>query len=199
MNQVLRKFIHRAPRYILRPSDSQILNFSKQSETGSKHTTKIINISTTGIAFVVSRWQAPRIGDLIKIEFPIPAGDQVAWWAKVVRIESYTDQRWWDSSDSFDSPEEVVIAVTYIDLPEGHRKEIQKGLDERYQQLKKEYYASWVRGFTDFAFRNFWNFVLFGLCIVASVFALMLFTKYEPLFDRKNGSVYYKFFDKWDF
>ncbi len=189
----------RAPRYILRPYDSQILNFSKQKESGTKHTTEIVNISTTGIAFVVDRMNSPRIGDHIKIEFPIPAGEQVAWWARVVRMESYSDQRWWDDSDSFDSPQDVIVAVTYINLPEGHRKQIQAGLEERYQQLKKQYYAAYFRGFGEFLVRNFWNFVLFGLCIFASVMALMLFTKYEPLFDRKNGSVYYKMFEKWDF
>lgn len=199
MNQVLRKFIPRAPRYVLRPSDSQVLSFSKANERGAKHETRIINLSSTGIAFLVDRSEAPRIGDHIKIEFPIPSGTQVAWWARVVRMESYSDQRWWEDKDSFDSPKQVVVGVHYIDLPDGHRRDIQKGLENRYKELKSQYMKERLRDVKDFAFGNFWNFVLFGLCIVACVMALSLFTHYEPLFDRKNGSAYFKLFEGWDF
>lgn len=199
MNQVLRKFIPRAPRYVLRPSDAQVLSFSKERERGTKHETRIINVSATGIAFLVSREEAPRIGDHIKIEFPVPGGNNVAWWARVARIESYSDERWWDKNDSFDSPKQVVVGVQYIDLPDGHKRDIQKGLEIRYKELKQQYFKERLSEAKEFAVGNFWNFILFGLCIVAGVMAIMLFTHYEPIFDRKNGSAYFKLFEDWDF
>ncbi len=183
----------------MRPSDSQVLSFSREKERGTKHETRIINLSSTGIAFLVDRSEAPRIGDHIKIEFPIPSGSHVAWWARVVRMESYSDQRWWENKDSFDSPRQVVVGIQYIDLPDGHRRDIQKGLENRYKELKQQYLKERINDVKAFAFGNFWNFVLFALCIVACVMALSLFTHYEPLFDRKNGSAYFKLFEGLDF
>lgn len=199
MSQVLQKFIPRAPRYVLRPGDSEVLRFAPNGSNNQTHQTKIINLSQTGIAFLVETPQSPKIGDLIKIEFAIPASEQVAWWAKVVRIEAASQSRWWDQRDETNSPSHVVVAVTYVEMPDGHRREIQKGLNQRYKQLRKQYYTEWLVDFSFFIKRNFWNFVLFGLCSVAAILAIVLFTHYEPLFDRKNGSVYFEMFEGLDF
>lgn len=199
MNQALKYFIPRAPRYILRPSDSQILYFAQKNENGIKHPTRIVNVSTSGIAFLVTKAEAPRIDDHVKIEFPVPGGEQVAWWARVVRIESYSDSRWWSQNDSFDSSHEVLIAVTYVDLPSGHRKDIQQALQNRFHELQKQHRKEYFNDLKDFLLTNFWNFVLFGLCAVAAVLALALFTRYEPLFDVKDGSAYDKLFEGMDF
>ena len=148
---------------------------------------------------MVENSNAPKIGDLIKIEFQVPGSDQVAWWARVVRIEAYSQSRWWEENNETNSPTHVVVAVTYVELPEGHRKDIQKGLDKRFKELRSQYYYEWILDFGSFLKRNFWNFVLFGLCAVAAVMAIALFTYYEPLFDRKNGSIYFQMFEGMDF
>ena len=157
MSQTLRKFVPRASRYVLRPGDSQVLYFTHENEHGRKHATRIVNISSTGIAFLVEKSDAPSIGEHIKIEFPIPGGEQAAWWAKVVRMEAYSDNPWWDSKDSHESHHQVLVGLMYIDLPEGHRKAIQKGLHHRYQELKKQYYLEWARDLKEVLLGNFWK------------------------------------------
>lgn len=199
MNQILRKFIPRAPRYVLRPGDSEVMRFSPKSGHGKIQQTKFLNISQTGLAFMADSSQTPHIGEMIKIEFSIPGGEQVAWWAKVVRIEAYSDSRWWDKTNDSNSTDHIVIAVTYVDLPEGHRRQIQQGLSQRFKELKKQYYFEGLQDFGSFIRRNFWNFVLFGLCAITAVMAIGLFTYYEPLFDRKNGSIYFQMFEGLDF
>ena len=87
MGQILRKFVSRAPRYVLRPTDNQIFRYALNDQRMRPHSTRFLNLSETGVAFLVDQGVVPRIGETIKVEFPLPGGDQVAWWARVVRIE----------------------------------------------------------------------------------------------------------------
>ena len=196
----LRQFMPRAPRYVLRPEDAQLLFFAHPGQTaGNKYPTKIINVSETGIAFLVYKSTAPRIGDLIKIEFPIPGAEQIAWWARVVRMEEYSSSPWWRDSDETSSSTEIMVGVTFEHLPAGHRKEIKEGLWSRYQDLIAEHKRQQRARFIEFTKENFWHFILFTLCTVAGVMALYWISTLEPLFDLLKGSKYLEFWDKLPF
>src|SRR5690606_17849126 len=93
MSASLKKFVSRAPRYTLRPNDNHFMRFAHKEDSGHVYTTRFVDISLTGLAFITDRENAPFIYDMIKIEIPLPGGQQVAWWAKVVRIEEYNPQK----------------------------------------------------------------------------------------------------------
>src|ERR1700733_8248261 len=99
-----RQFIPRAPRYVLKPQDRNILRYSLQNTMGKGgvETTLLVNLSETGAAFLVNRGAEPRLGERIKVEIPIPKGEQIAWWGHVVRTSLY-EPRGWFSGDKFHS------------------------------------------------------------------------------------------------
>lgn len=200
MGELLKRFRPRAPRYVLRPEDAQLLFFAHSGQpSGSKYPTKILNVSETGIAFLVYKSTAPQIGDLIKIEFPVPGAEQIAWWARVVRMEEYSSSPWWRDSDEAPSSTEILVGVNFEHLPLGHRKEIQEGLFKRYQSLIEEHRREKRKALIDFIKSQFWNFVLFALCTTAAVMALYWLSGLEPLFDIAKGSKYRELWENLNF
>lgn len=149
MSERLRKFINRAPRYVLRPQDRNVMRFSLENTTGEGgiEQTLLLNLSETGVAFLVDSGFEPRVGDKIKVEVPIPSGDQIAWWAKVVRVSEYQGGRRWFSSsdnDTFDVSNKVIVAMTFEGLPEAHSRAIRQGLKDSFAQaLKDQKFRDW--------------------------------------------------------
>lgn len=189
MDAKLRQFITRAPRLELSHLDSKEMYFALDSERGQKHKTRIVNLSATGLAFVAIAPEAPSVGEKVKVEFTVPKEGKVAWFARVVRIEEYYDSRWWDPSDNFETPPEVLIAVTYEDMPEQHKMSIQSGLDKRFQEIRSERFVATTRSFLFALKNNFWNLVLFGLCVVAGIMMLRWFSMAES-FDTDSFFYY---------
>jgi len=189
MDAKLRQFVTRAPRLELSHLDSKDMYFALDSERGQKHKTRIVNLSSTGLAFVAESPQAPSIGEKVKVEFSVPKEGKVAWFARVVRIEEYYDSRWWDPHDSFESPPEVLVAVTFEDMPEKHRASIQTGLDRRFDEIRSERWRAASRGIVAAFFHNFWNIVLFVLCISATYMMLKWYSMHEPV--NSESVLYY--------
>jgi hypothetical protein len=82
MNAILRKFVPRAPRYILRPNDRKNMRFSLEDTVGPAgiEETILMNLSQTGVAFLTNGAARIEVGERIKVEIPIPSGEQIAWW-----------------------------------------------------------------------------------------------------------------------
>src|SRR5580693_6706645 len=116
MNQTLRRFINRAPRYVLRPNDRHIVRYmpDQTGPTGINKTT-LLNISETGLAITVDAHAAPTVGERMKVELPVPGGEQIAWWAIVVRTELVTPN-WW-SSEADAAEERILVALKFEELP----------------------------------------------------------------------------------
>src|SRR6185437_9123013 len=115
-----RKFVVREPRYTLQPTDNRYIRFAREDENGQTHTTIFIDISATGLAFVINSDQAPHLSDLIKVEVPLEDGQSVAWWARVVRVEEYTLRKWYVKKENFVGENPVLVAVQFQNLPAGH-------------------------------------------------------------------------------
>ena len=174
----LRRFVPRATRYVLRPQDKHILRFSSHKDEGASaiQETTLVNLSRTGLAFLVEREFAPLLGDLIKVEFNVPGNEQkVAWWARVVRTEEYTQNIWWMKEDP-KFRDLITIGIHFQELPEGHQSQIQTGIDQRLEQLVREYrklqgqrlWAWWKwRGFRIAAFLFAALAVLWGLYLLS--------------------------------
>jgi PilZ domain len=143
---LLRKFMPRAPRYTLRPSDKHAMRFALETTRGPGgiESTLMYNISESGLAFIVDAPSPIQIGEAVKVEFPIPGGEQIAWWGRVVRIEEYSPRQWSFSQDPFGDHKKLMVALRFEDLPEPHRRHIQKGVQESFlRAMKEQQFRTW--------------------------------------------------------
>jgi hypothetical protein len=168
MSEVAKKFIARAPRYVIQESDERFLRFAHQQETERSYTTRLLNISTTGLAFIIDRDCAPSLGDIIKVEFPI-GSERFAWWARVARIEEFYRSAWTNEVDPEMFSEEVLIGIRFHNLPEGHTVQIQQEIERKFQELlRREQREKLVMGF-EFVLRHFWSLIIYSLSIAATL------------------------------
>lgn len=117
------RYFPRAPRYVLRPNDQSLMRFAGLSPNGDKFMARLRDLSATGLSFVVDNHEAPPAGATLKIEFEVPEGQRMAWFATVVRVERRTE---WDP-DLGDHPF-TLVALRFREMPEPYRKVIQKSL-----------------------------------------------------------------------
>lgn len=159
--------------------------------------TKLVNLSETGAAFVVDRTMTPHIGEVIKVELPIPGLDQIAWYGEVVRMEAYSSDSWWSDPDPFVDEDKMLIAVHFQDLPAGHRVTIQKGLQEQFlkelqeRRLRQQLYVRhWI-------IQNIFKVVGYTLLSVACFGILYYLSRPSANYDPERGAPWgqrYKFF-----
>ena len=144
----VRPFIPRAPRYVLRPQDRHVMRFSLENTSGPGgiEQTILINLSETGIAFLVNPGKEPRLGERIKVEIPVPSGDQIAWWARVVRTSEFEPRGWLTfGRDRFQDDHKILVALAFEPLPEGHSRAIRKGLNASFMQaMRDQQYITWL-------------------------------------------------------
>lgn len=193
----LRKFVNRAPRYVLKPTDNHVMRYASDSGPEGIFRTKLVNLSETGAAFVVDRTMTPHIGEVIKVELPIPGLDQIAWYGEVVRMEAYSSDSWWSDPDPFVDEDKMLIAVHFQDLPAGHRVTIQKGLQEQFlkelqeRRLRQQLYVRhWIT-------QNIFKVVGYTLLSVACFGILYYLSRPSANYDPERGAPWgqrYKFF-----
>lgn len=140
MGDAARKFIPRAPRYVLGPGDNQVIRFAFLETKGPTATlkTSMVNLSETGLAFLVDPVLAPELGETIKLEIPVPGGERIAWFAQVVRVELFSSRKWWFSKPDGPAQERVMVGVRFEELPQGHQKSIRKGLEKSFLEALKQ-------------------------------------------------------------
>ncbi|MCB0364095.1 MAG: PilZ domain-containing protein [Bdellovibrionaceae bacterium] len=187
MTQVLRRFVPRAPRYVLRPTDNRFLRFAYQDDRKHTFSTRFLNVSETGLAFVVDRDCVPHIGDFIKVEFPVPGQEQVAWFARVVRIEEYRPPRAWQKRLDKEN-DEVMVAVRFHDLPDGHRSTIRDGLNHKFNEVLKERQKDSVFQLLSYITAHFWKACLYLGLALATFGILYAFSRPTPKYDKDRGS-----------
>jgi hypothetical protein len=152
MGEKIRRFIPRAPRYVLKAPDRNVMRFGLASLRGPAHVehTTLVNLSESGAAFIADDSADINVGDTIKVEVPIPGGDQIAWFAKVVRIEVFYERSWFHPRSS-DGSNQILVGLRFDSLPEPHTKAIRKGIEASFlkaiqdQQLRRLlYYRAWI-------------------------------------------------------
>ena len=192
MAERLRKFINRSPRYVLRPQDRNVMRFSLEHTQGGGgvEETLLLNLSETGVAFLVDSGYEPRVGEKIKVEVPIPGGNQIAWWAKVVRTSEYNGSRRWFSpeKDTFDVSNKVIVALRFDEMPEAHTSAIRQGLKQSFAKaLDDQQFRDWLYNRQEqlvFAGKVF----LFGLLFALVVGFVYWFSLPDETYDAKRGS-----------
>ncbi len=196
MGEQLRRFVARAPRYVLRTGDNQLLRFANNKVNHRSLTTRFVNVSETGLAFVVDQSQSPKMGEIIKLEFPVPGGEQVAWFGKVTRLEQIFDRPWWAERNAAHKPEDVLVGVQFVDLPDGHRENIRAHLHQRFRDLLQEMRMRKFRIAQNWILDHSWQILVYILASALTVTILYLLAQPNGNYDPKKGTPWGHRFDK---
>lgn len=199
MGDALRRFVPRAPRYILRPQDRNMMRFGLSQMRGPAHIehTTLLNLSETGAAFVTDASCDLKIGDSVKVEVPIPNGEQIAWFARVVRIEEYDDRGWLARNRDRRRHEEVMIALRFEELPEPHTRAIRKGLEKSFLKALQDQQVRRVLYWKAYLTQNIFPILGYFLLTLAAIGFIYYFTLPSSNYDPKRGAPWgerYKFF-----
>lgn len=124
MNQSLAKYHARAPRYILNTDDDYLIRVAGPRQIPWEEGTEIRNVSLTGLAFTAADDLCPILGEVIKIQFSIPGGRQMACHAVVTRLEN-------DPRDL----KRMLVAVHFFKLEMAHRVILAQGISKKFKDL----------------------------------------------------------------
>lgn len=187
MANPLRRFVARAPRYILRPNDNQMLRFAPNHVHNRSFSTRFVNVSESGLAFVIDRASAPRIGEFLKVEFPVPGGEQIAWFAKVVRLEEVDKHPWWNRQALAEDPG-VLVGLQFHQLPRGHREAIRVHLQEKFHEIIKTRRSAKWRVVNEFLREYGWKIFMYAISTLLTFGILYLISRPTPSYDPEHGS-----------
>lgn len=180
----------RAPRYVLRPQDKNVMRFSLETTHGNAHAeqTILLNLSETGLAFVTDSRKKFDLGDLIKVEIPIPSGEQLAWWAKVVRVQEYEPRSWFARRDSSYDGSRTLVGLRFEQLPEGHSRAIRKGIEKSFlQAVRDQRHRTWMYYRVMFS-QYFLQFFIYAFLTAVALGLIYLWSKPDANYDPKRGS-----------
>jgi hypothetical protein len=189
MAEKIRRFLPRAPRYILRPEDRNVMRFGLQDgNLSTVQQTLLLNLSESGVAFATTSSQRFEIDDLIMVEIPIPNGEQIAWWARVVRIQTYEPNRWWSKRDAFFDESRVLVAATFERLPEGHSRALRKGIDQSFLRAARDQrYRTW-NYYRVLFLEHFVQFLAYLALTVLAFGLLYWWTRPDANYDKDRGA-----------
>ena len=108
------------------------MRYAGMDERGSSARARVRDLSATGISIVVASDLAPKIGEMLKIEFGLPGGRQVAWFATVVRVEHKNE---WDPD--LGDREFTLVGLRFRQLPAPFRAAIRRSLNDRSKGAEK--------------------------------------------------------------
>ena len=170
MDNRVRRFIPRAPRYILRPEDRRVMRFSLEHTQGPANIeeTILLNLSESGAAFLAPAGTRFEMGDLIKVEIPVPNEDQVAWWAKVVRLEEYEPRQWLFSRDPFRDKPKILVGLRFERMPEPHTRTIRNGIEKSFLQAMRDQQYRTLLYYKVFYIHHFFQIMGYLLLTVAA-------------------------------
>jgi hypothetical protein len=190
MSESLRKFKTRAYRYVLRPQDRKDMRFSLQTAEGVSgvEQTTILNLSETGCAFLVSANSPLHIGEKIKVEIPIPTGDQIAWWGRVVRVQEYEPRSWVFGKDPFRENAHLMVAVVFEQLPEGHSRALRKGIEQSFMKaMRDQQYRNWLY-YRALMLQNLGKFLLISILAIGAFTFLWYLAQPSETYDPNRGA-----------
>lgn len=192
MGERVRRFIPRAARYTLRPGDRTSMRFSLVREhgtgTGGTEETILLNLSETGAAFLVGPGQEPSVGVKIKVEIPIPHGDQMAWYGRVVRVQEYQTSKWTLRKTPSLVQRKILIGLRFEKLPPGHSRALQKGIELSFiRAVQEQKYKTLVYYKTVF-FHHVPRMLFYGLLVAAAIGFIYYFSLPDEKYDSKRGT-----------
>lgn len=157
------------------------------SGPGAIEETLLLNLSESGVAFLASSHTPLEVGERIKVEIPVPGEDQIAWWARVVRIEEYSPRSWF-RRDDFTEPTHLLVGLRFEALPEAHTRRIRKGLERSFLQvLRDQRYRKWMY-YRVWAQQHALQLLAYALITAAAAGLLYWLSLPDDRYDAKRGS-----------
>ena len=120
MTQNLARYHARAPRYILDTQDDELIRVAGPRQVPWEEGTEIRNVSLTGLAFTASEDLCPLLGEVIKIQFMVPGGKQMACHGVVTRLDP-------------DRGDKILVGVHFYKLEMSHRIVLAQGLSQKFK------------------------------------------------------------------
>lgn len=156
---------------------------------GGIEQTLLYNLSETGAAFLTTQPRLFELGDFIKVEIPIPNGDQFASWARVVRIEEFEySSHWTTSRHAIFEKEVYLVATKFESLPKGHVRALRKGIEQCFiQAMRDQQYRNWLYYKALFSTYLIPGLIYFFLTLLAVGF-IYYFSLPDPQYDSKKGA-----------
>ncbi len=124
----------RAPRYEIELGDHQIVRFAHMPRGSKAMHTRIINLSESGMAFLVPYLTAPQESEQIKVEFTAPNSEPIACYAKVVRVQVHRTYHKTKQPQTF-----KLVAVEFLELHPKQRQMLASGLQDQMQKKYRQY------------------------------------------------------------
>lgn len=124
MSLSLARYHARSPRYILDTEDESLIRVAGPRQVPWEEGTRIKNVSLTGLAFTAPEDLCPILGEVIRIQFPVPGGRPFACHAIVTRIEEEKHGM-------------MAVAVHFYKLDMAHRIVLAQGLSRRFRDRMK--------------------------------------------------------------
>ncbi|MCB0351605.1 MAG: PilZ domain-containing protein [Bdellovibrionales bacterium] len=182
------KFYPRAPRYTLNPNDNRFMRYAHKDDQGRSFTTRFLDISQTGLAFITDPENAPHISDLIKVEIPLSGDESIAWWARVVRVEEYEPHKWYMKKDDFQDENQVLVCITFHELPPGHSRQIQETLEKKFIEQQAIERAQRMQNLALFLASQTWRILIYATLVAATIWALYYLSRPTLNYDAKKGA-----------
>tara|TARA_Y100000817_G_scaffold261155_1_gene215526 strand:+ start:32 stop:712 length:681 start_codon:yes stop_codon:yes gene_type:complete len=186
--QTLHKFVPRATRFVLRPEDNRLLLYKPQPRLAPTHSTEILNISATGVAFVTERDIAPKLGEIIKMEFTIPGGEKIAWFGRVVRTEEFEARTWMRTSFGHPSLDQIIIGIHFENMPETQKDKLSKGISKRIHQLQSNNRKRHLAHFLKFAKTYALQALVYLACTITCFGLLWWMSRPTDNYSAERGS-----------
>lgn len=120
MPQGLARYHARSPRYILNTEDDSLIRVAGPRQVPWEEGTDIRNVSLTGLAFTAPNDLCPTLGEVIRVQFLVPGGQQMASHAIVTRLEE-------------DREGVTLVAVHFYKMEMAHRIMLAQGLARRFR------------------------------------------------------------------
>jgi hypothetical protein len=156
-------------------------------EGGIEHTI-LYNLSETGVAFLMDPGAEFKVGELIKVEVPVPQGEQIAWWARVVRIQEYEPRTWFFTGEPFKDQTKILVACRFEDIPESHVRTIRRGIERSFIQAMRDqqfrnmfYYRAWL-------IQNLTKILLYVFLTALSIGFLYYISRPSDNYDARRGA-----------
>ncbi len=118
MTQGLARYHARSPRYILDTQDDELIRVAGPRQIPWEEGTEIRNVSLTGLGFLAPEDLCPLLGEVIKVQFAVPGGKQMACHAIVTRLDP-------------EKNEKILVGVHFYKLEMAHRIALAQGLSQK--------------------------------------------------------------------